>query len=69
VSDPKQGKIKEVLFKSGKDLDVKPLWPVFSPSTRTCVFVGIEPEGMALYSIEPGQSGRPKRLDAGPLDP
>ena len=65
VSAPDQGKIKEVLFKSGKDLDVKPLWPVYSPAARRCVFVGIEPKGMALYTIE---AGHPKRLEAGPLD-
>ncbi len=68
VSAPDHGKIREVLFKSGSGLDVKPLWPVYSPVTRRCVFVGIEPKGMALYSLEPVQSGRPKRLEAGPLD-
>ena len=69
VSDHEPGKIKEVVFKPGNDLDIKPLWPVYSPSIRRCVFVGVEPKGMALYSVEHGQSGRAKRLEAGPPDP
>jgi len=69
VSDHEPGKIKEVVFKPGNDLDIKPLWPVYSPSTRRCVFVGVKPKGMALYSVEHGQSGRAKRLEAGPPDP
>ncbi len=68
VSNPQQARIKEVLWKRGKDLAVRPLWPVYSHSTRRCIFVGIEPKGMALYSVEPGQPGRAKRLEAGELD-
>jgi Tol biopolymer transport system component len=68
VSNPDRPKIKEVLWKPGKDLDVQPLWPVYAPVTRRCVFVGVEPNGMALYSVEHGQSGQAKRLEAGPLD-
>jgi Tol biopolymer transport system component len=68
VSQPERAKIKEVVFRADKDSGLRPLWPVYSPSTRRCVFVGVGPEGMALYSIEPGQAGKPKRLEAGPLD-
>ena len=63
VSDPAQGKIQEVLWKKGDDLDVKLLYPVYSPVTRRCVFVRGEEKGMVLYSIQQGQSGPPKRLE------
>jgi hypothetical protein len=68
VRTPAQAKIKQVLWKQGADLQVRPLWPVYSAATRRCVFVGVAPEGMALYSIEPGAPGHAKRLEAGGLD-
>jgi Tol biopolymer transport system component len=68
VKTPPQANIKGVLWKRGSDLNVSPLWPVYSAATRRCIFVGVSPEGMALYVIEPGASGRAKRLEAGALD-
>jgi Tol biopolymer transport system component len=68
VGEPEQAKIKEVLWKPGQDDDMKPLWPVYSPSTRRCVFVGIQPKGMALYVVDKGQSGQAKRLEPDGLD-
>ena len=68
VGEPEKAKIKEVLWKPGQDDDMKPLWPVYSPSTRRCVFVGVKPQGMALYSVEKGQSGQAKRLEPDGLD-
>jgi Tol biopolymer transport system component len=65
VSDPERTKVKAVLWRRGKDLDVKPLWPVYSASTRRYIFVGAEPGGQALYTVEPG---RARRLEAGGLD-
>jgi len=64
VSSPADGKVKDVLWKRGKDLDVKPYEPVYSPITRRCVFVGEDSKGMALYSFEVGKPGAPKRLEA-----
>jgi hypothetical protein len=63
VSDPAQAKVKEVLWKKGKRLDVTPYHPLYSTSTRRCVFVGAEPKGMALYSFRQGQSEPPRRLE------
>jgi Tol biopolymer transport system component len=68
VSEPEKAKVKEVLWKPGPDDDMKPLWPVYSPSTRRCVFVGVKPQGMALYSVEKGQSGQAKRIEPDGLD-
>jgi Tol biopolymer transport system component len=68
VGEPEKAKIKEVLWKPGQDDDMKPLWPVYSPSTHRCVFVGVKPQGMALYSVEKGQSGHAKRLEPDGLD-
>jgi Tol biopolymer transport system component len=63
VSTPVEGKVKEVLWKRSKDLDVKPREPVYSPATRRCVFVGEDPKGMALYALERGKPGTPRRLE------
>jgi hypothetical protein len=64
VSDPEQGKVKEVLWKAGQGSDVRPSFPVYSPATRRCVFVAKEEgKGSALYSIRQGQPGPAKRLE------
>src|SRR5262249_29968965 len=64
VSSP-EAKIKEILWKRGEGLDIKPLSPVYAPETDTCVFVGQEEgKGLALYSIHRGRPGPPKRLEA-----
>jgi Tol biopolymer transport system component len=68
VSNPEKARIKQVLWKSDGDAAMKPLWPVYTPITGRCVFVGIEPRGMALYSVEKDQPRRAKRLEAGGLD-
>lgn len=68
VSDPGRTKVKQVLWRRGKDLDVRPLWPVYSARTRRYVFVGVEPGGQALYTIDPGQAGRARRLESAGLD-
>jgi Tol biopolymer transport system component len=63
VSDPAQGKVKQVLWRKEKELDVTPYHPLYSASTRRCVFVGAGPKGMALYSFQSGQTEPPKRLE------
>jgi hypothetical protein len=64
VNDPEQGKIKEVLWKRGKGLDVTPYDPVYSTVTRRCVFAGKhEDKGIALYMFERGKADPPKRLE------
>jgi Tol biopolymer transport system component len=66
VTDPSHGKIKEVLWTRGKRLDVTPLCPAYSPSTRRCVFVGkTEGKGRALYSFRSGKPDPPGRLEPG----
>jgi hypothetical protein len=68
VTSP-EAKIKERLWKRGRDLDIKPLSPVYAPETGTCVFVGEqEGKGLALYSIRRGRPGPPKRLEAEGFD-
>ena len=44
--------------------EVKPSEPVYSPITRRCVFVGEDTKGMALYLLEPGKPGPPKRMES-----
>ena len=58
VSNPEEAIVKETLWKRGQNLDIKPLSPVYSPETNTCVFVGEqEGKGLALYSIQRGKPG------------
>jgi WD40 repeat protein len=60
--------IKDVLWERSSALDVKPTWPVYSPATQRCVFVGESAEGMALYEVERGKPGQARRLEHGGLD-
>jgi hypothetical protein len=63
VSEPEQGKVKEILWKRGGSLDVTPSCPIYSPVTRRCVFVGTEEgKGSALYSFvhAKADSGKPQ---------
>ena len=69
VSEPGHGKVKDVLWKQGKGLDVKPYHPAYSPVTRRCVFVGKDAgKGRALYAIDPGKPGPPSRLEPAGFD-
>jgi Tol biopolymer transport system component len=66
VTDPAQGRVKEVLWKmnfKGGGLNIQPSYPSYQSSTRRCVFVGKGPQGHALYSFERGQAGPPQRLE------
>jgi hypothetical protein len=64
VSHPSVGRVKQILWRRGEDLDVRPSEPVYSPLNRRCVFVGEDAKGMALYLLEPGKPGPPKRMEA-----
>jgi Tol biopolymer transport system component len=69
VSNPEEATVTETLWKRGQDLDIKPLSPVYSPETSACVFVGEqEGKGLALYSIQRGKPGPPRRLEAEGFD-
>lgn len=63
TTEPAEGRVKEVLWKKGTELDVTPEYPSYSPATREFVFVGSGPEGMALYTFRRGQKGSPRRLE------
>jgi Tol biopolymer transport system component len=69
ASNPEEATVTETLWKRGQGLDIKPLSPVYSPETKTCVFVGErEGKGLALYSIQRGKPGPPRRLEAEGFD-
>ena len=69
VREPGRGKVKEILWKQGNGLDVKPYHPVYSPVTRRCVFIGKDTvKGRALYSIEQGKASPPRRLEPAGFD-
>jgi hypothetical protein len=69
VRDPAEAKIIKVLWKRGPDLDVFPRWPLYSPESGRCFFVGVaEGNRRALYSVQRGDAGRAVRLLPGDLD-
>src|SRR5262249_17792302 len=64
VTELDQANVKEVLWRQGKERDLKPSCPIYSPSTRRCVFVGKDAsKGKALSSLQHGKPGAPKRLE------
>src|SRR5262249_16092509 len=69
VRDPAGAKILKVLWKRGPNLDVFPRWPLYSPESGRCFFVGVaEGNRRTLYSVERGDSGRAVRMVPGDLD-
>jgi hypothetical protein len=63
VKTPGESSIKETLWKKGDGRDVQPFYPLYSPATGLCVFVGLENKRKALYSFRRGQSDPPRRLE------
>jgi hypothetical protein len=62
VSDPSQAKVKEILWRKADGLDIRQSWPIYWPGTGRCVFTGIGPRGMALYSVQKGKAEPARRL-------
>ena len=63
TTNPTEGKVKEILWKKGKGLDVTPTYPTYSPATKEYAFVGEGPQGMALFAFRRGQAEPPRRLE------
>ena len=68
VRQPRTSRIQQVLWRRSDGPDVKPFYPLYSPRTGRCVFVGIETKGMALYSFQRGRPERPRRLEPAGFD-
>ncbi len=62
VSDPRDAKVQEVLWRRANGPDVQPRYPIYSTVSRRCVFVGSDAKGMALYSVQHGSDGPAKPL-------
>jgi hypothetical protein len=62
VSEPLTPKVKEILWRTANGPDVLPDYPVYSPATGRCIFVGIGKDGESLYSIQKGKTPPAKRL-------
>ena len=76
VSDPLQAKVKEILWRRANARDVKPTCPIYSSSTRRCIFVAEaraafvlprqrpleEVRYMALYTVQQSDAGPGKLL-------
>ncbi len=62
VSQPAATQVKEILWKRGDGVD--PSFPIYSPATGRCVFVGRDPKhGQALYAVDRSKPGPPTRLE------
>jgi hypothetical protein len=62
VSDPRQAAFKEVLWRRANGPDVVPSYPIYSATTRCCIFVGGQAKGIALYSVQQGKAQPAKPL-------
>jgi WD40-like Beta Propeller Repeat len=69
VSDAPQAKLKEVLWRRTNGPDVMPTYPIYSATTRRCIFVGGGAKGMALYSVPRGKAAPAKPLGPEGYDP
>jgi Tol biopolymer transport system component len=69
VRDPPHAKVKETLWRRANGPDVVPSYPIYSATTRRCIFVGGGAKGMALYSVEQGKAGPAKPLGRERYDP
>ncbi len=63
LAQPKAARIETILWKKRSGPEIDPMEPAYSPATDRCVFVGRGLKGMALYSLEKGKPGLPRRLE------
>lgn len=68
VAGPGHHRVKELLWQKAEGPDVRPYYPLYSPRTERCVFVGITPKGQAFYTFRRRQVNPPARLEAVPDD-
>ena len=68
VTNPEQGKIKEVLREKDGKPKVIPAYPVYLDRPQLGFFVNANPRGMSLYSIQQGEAARPKRVERDGFD-
>jgi Tol biopolymer transport system component len=69
IAKPGEARIEKTLFKRSTQLDLQPLYPIYSPVTERYVFVGGKDDGMALYTFSENDSVPPRRLEPDGLDP
>jgi Tol biopolymer transport system component len=58
VTKPTQARVVETLWRRGRGQDFYARWPLFSPSTGMCYFVGVEGNRRTLLSISRGTRGQ-----------
>ncbi len=62
VSAPPRAKVKQVLWQKANGPEINPTSPIYSATTGRCIFVGADPKGTALYSVQQGKTGPAKRV-------
>jgi hypothetical protein len=58
ISQPTAARVVETTWHRSPGQDVYARWPLISPSSGTCYFVGVEGTKRTLLSIKRGESGR-----------
>jgi Tol biopolymer transport system component len=58
VSRPPAANVVRTLWKRSPELDVYARWPLYSPSSGICYFVGVAGNKRTLYAVKPGDDGR-----------
>jgi hypothetical protein len=64
ISQPSLAVVVETLWLRSPEQDVYARWPLFSPRTNTCYFVGVEGSKRTLLSIKRGERGPAVALEA-----
>ena len=67
VSQPSEAKVVRTIWSRASGPNVHPRWPVVSPFSRDCFFIGDEGNTRTLYSFSPdvGGQGRLSALEVG----
>ena len=63
LTPPNEVEIVETLWNRRPQLDVYARWPLFSPSTGLCYFVGVDGNTRTLYSVKRGEGGQATALE------
>ena len=63
ISRPTRARVVETLWRRSSEQDVYARWPLYSPSSGTCYFVGVDGNKRTLLSIKRGAGGRAAAIE------
>ncbi|MDR3618727.1 MAG: protein kinase [Paludisphaera borealis] len=68
ISRPSQSRIVETIWQRPSQQDVYARWPLYSPRTGTCYFVGVEGQKRTLLAVKRGGAGRARPVEGQGLE-